>query len=137
MKDYSGDEKRVQQNNGLRILIDLHSSMRGELTELARSVGRANSKITANYVKLTAIEKYNKDCNERLGEVEEWKAGHIGYGKGAAGSHAKSVTKITFLAGLAVAVFTIAGVIYSFLPQLNETMIKGIVAEVVKESLLK
>ncbi len=131
--EYSGDEKRVQQNNGLRILIDLHTSMRGELTELARSVGRGNSKITANHVKLIAIEKYNKDCNERLGEVEEWKAGHIGFKKG----EAKSVGKITFLAGLAVAVFTIAGVIYSFLPQLNETMIKGIVAEVVKESLLK
>ncbi len=135
--EYTGDEKRAQQNNGQRILIDLHSAMRGELTELARSVSRANSKVTANYVKLLGIEKYNKECDERLGEVEIWKAGHIGYNKGTAVKTTKSISKITFIAGLTVAVFTIAGVIYSFLPQFNETMIKGIVAEVVKESLLK
>ncbi len=64
------------------IIITLVTQVRDDVTDLAKSVSRNNAKVFSNGTKLDSVIKYNKKCDERLGDLEEWQAGHKGFAAG-------------------------------------------------------
>ena len=69
------------------LIISLQHQTRKEIGSLSKSMSRTNARVAANGVKLDVVIDYNQKCDERLGELEEWKAGHVGF---AAGKSRKS-----------------------------------------------
>ncbi len=64
------------------LIISLQKQTRKDITSLSRSVSRTNSRVAANGVKLDSVIEYNKRCDGRLGDLEEWTAGHKGFAAG-------------------------------------------------------
>lgn len=64
------------------IIITLITQVRDDVTDLGKSVARTNAKVVSNGTKLDNVIKYNKRCDGRLGNLEEWKAGQTGFTAG-------------------------------------------------------
>ncbi len=122
-KDYNGEEKRSQVNSALRILIGVQRQTHTQVIELAKSVSRNNSLTVGNGVKLDTAIEYNKKCDERLSDVELWKAGHVGEGLGKTKLSNRIGVKITLVCTVG-ALFIAAAAFYftSVKPTLDKSV---------------
>ncbi len=103
------------------ILITIVTQIRNDVTDLSKSVSRNNAKVVSNGTKLDSVIDYNKKCDERLGDIEEWKAGHAGYSAGKNKSIGILHSKVTLYCTLAGILLGIAGFWFTIIsPALTE-----------------
>lgn len=86
-----------------------------------------------------SIEKSYEKFDERLGDVEDWKAGHIGYRKGTESKEAKTIGRVTFVTVVVSAVLAVCGFFWTIKPDkkqpISHVLVKSIVEEVVKDKM--
>ncbi len=103
------------------IIITLITQVRDDVTDLSKSVSRNNAKVVSNGTKLDSVIDYNKKCDERLGDIEDWKAGHTGYTAGKNKTIGIFQNKITLYCTLAGIILGIAGFWFTLIsPVLTE-----------------
>lgn len=106
-------KERAKPMTNEELIISLQKQTRKDITSLAKSVSRTNSRVAANGVKLDSVIEYNKKCDGRLGDLEEWKATNVGFTAGRdkkAGVFNNKVTLTCTVLGIALG---IAGFWYS------------------------
>ncbi len=103
------------------IIITLITQVRDDVTDLSKSVARTNAKVVSNGTKLDSVIRYNKECEGRLGGLEEWKAGHTGFSAGRDKRVGVFHSKITIIGTVVGIVLGLAGFWYGVIsPALNE-----------------
>ena len=95
------------------LIISLQKQTRKDITDLAKSVSRTNSKVAANGVKLDSVLEYNKKCDGRLGELEEWKATHSGVAIGLSRKASRFNSKTALICTIGATVIAFAGLWFS------------------------
>lgn len=106
----------------LKILINSQKEIRMDLRLLTKS-----------------IDKGLGNISDRLGSVEDWKAGHIGYKKGAESKEAKTIGRVTFVTVVVSAVLAVCGFFWAVKPSkrqpVSHLIVKNIVEQVVKDKM--
>ncbi len=95
------------------IIITLVTQVRDDVTDLSKSVARSNAKIVSNGTKLDSVINYNKQCDERLDDLEEWSAGHKGFAAGRNKKASVFSSKTTLICTISGAVIALAGFWFS------------------------
>ncbi len=96
------------------LIISLQKQTRKDITSLAKSVSRTNSRVAANGVKLDSVIEYNKKCDGRLGDIEEWKAGHAGFAAGRDKKVGVFNAKTTLICTVCGVIIAFAGLWFSY-----------------------
>ena len=99
----------------LKILINSQKEMRQDLKSLKRSIDYSHIRF-----------------DKRLGEVEDWKAGHIGFKKGFDSSNAKHISRVTFITSIICAMLAVCGFLWAIKPQSTHAVITDTVKEQLK-----
>ncbi len=95
------------------IIITLVTQVRDDVTDLSKSVARNNAKVVSNGTKLDSVIRYNKKCDERLGELEEWQAGHKGFTAGRDKKAGVFNSKTTLICTIGGTIIALAGLWFS------------------------
>ncbi len=96
------------------LIISLQKQTRKDITDLAKSVSRTNSRVAANGVKMDSVIKYNIRCDGRLGDIEEWKASHSGYAAGKEKKAGVFNAKTTLICTIGGVIIAFAGLWFSY-----------------------
>lgn len=106
----------------LKVLINSQREIRADLRSFTKSVEKGFSKF-----------------NERLGDVEDWKAGHIGFKRGTESKEAKTISRVTFVTVVVSAVIAVCGFFWAIKPMkkqpITHVMAKSVIEEVVKNKM--
>ncbi len=97
------------------VLVRSQTEMRKDLRALTKSIERSFGKF-----------------DDRLGEVEEWKAGHIGFKKGSNSSEAKHISRVTFITTVVCAMLAVCGFLWALKPN-SEPPTHAVIKDIVKE----
>lgn len=95
------------------IVIRILTQVRDDVTSLAKSVARNNAKVISNGVKLDNVLSYNAKCNRRLGDLEEWKAGHVGFAAGKSRKASLFGSNVTLICTVGAVLIALAGFWFS------------------------
>lgn len=92
-----------------QLIISLIKQVRDDVTGLSKSVGRNNSKVVSNGVKLDIMINYSEKCDERLTDLEDWKAGHVGFAAGKSRKASLFGSNTTLICTVGATLIALAG----------------------------
>ena len=102
-------KEHLQADNAIIILLDMQKQTHSCVKELGKDVKRNTAFTVANGVKLDGVVEFEKVCDNRLKDVELWRAKHTGEAMGKTHKASRFNAKTTLVCVVAGVLLTLAG----------------------------